>query len=484
MVNTPTDVQLPSRLPILPGLVLSGRYLLTETEPINRGDTLDVVLLPDGSVALLVADVVGHGVSAVVAVAQVRAVLRQRLSSGVGLLSALRDADQYAEQFPETCATTVCLAVIDRSGGVQYACAGQVPPLLLGADGRAELLPGLGSRPLGTGGEFRVGHAALGPQDALVLHTDGLNGSPQRSVAEARELLRRVARKTFLESLDDAAPVGQRGDDLCAQILGQVAPAAGAIDDTALLVAVRSPPPETFEFRLPAATKSPSDVRGPLNDWLDGLGAGLSDHIGISHAVVELVSNAARHAYQDGAVGASVQVFGELQDDGSAALTVSDQGCWSTEPSDGHGLMMAAGLADSITVRRDRTGTSVDLRFLLARPVPMLRSVRRQAAAKFEDFADDELRADASPGHLTAVGPIDEVSVELFHASLEEATRAGTTDAVIDLSGVTHLASPGVQSLFEFLGRAKRSRTSVSLVAPPDSPAGQILELVGLESRV
>ncbi|QIX27567.1 SpoIIE family protein phosphatase [Nocardioides sp. JQ2195] len=445
---------------------------------------MDAVLLPDGRTALLVADVVGHGVGAVVAIAQVRAILRQRLSTGVGLLDALRDADRYAEEFPETCATTVCLVALDQaSGEAEYVCAGHLPPLWLSAAGRTQVLPGLGSRPLGTGGDFRSGRVSMGPRDALVLYTDGLNGSPGRDLLEARQLLVQVAAQAFARSLDSPAPPAQRAEDLCSQILGEVSPPDGALDDAVLLVALRAPQPDVLRITLPADLAAVSEVRTSLNDWLDGLGAGLLDHIGLTHAVTELVANAVQHAYPPGSDGAMVHVVGALDEDGAVAVTVSDRGQWLERASDGQGLMMAAGLADSMTVRRESRGTSVDLRFLLSRPVHMLQSVAMNGMPRTNDPVAD-LHAEASPGLLTAVGPVDEVSVELFHASMEEATRSGTADAVIDLSGVTHLSSPGVQSLFEFLGRAKRSGSSLSLVAPPESPAGQILDLVGLESRV
>lgn len=44
-----------------------------------------------------------------------------------------------------------------------------------------------------------------------------------------------------------------------------------------------------------------------------------------------------------------------------------------------------------------------------------------------------------------------------------------TADVVVDLSGVTHLASSGMQSLFHVSGGAPSSGTSINLVDLPDS---------------
>ena len=83
-------------------------------------------------------------------------------------------------------------------------------------------------------------------------------------------------------------------------------------------------------------------------------------------------------------------------------------------------------------------------------------------------------------GRLTASGPVDEGSAEQFHAALVEATCAGTEAATVDLTGLTLLASPGVQSLFELSARSTQSGVRMDIVASEQSPARRILDLVGL----
>src|SRR3546814_17601479 len=84
---------------------------MSGVEPLNKGDTLDALPLSGDRVALLVADVVGNGFAAAVAVSQVKAVLRERLGAGVDLQQVMMSADRYAFDLPEVCATTACVVI-------------------------------------------------------------------------------------------------------------------------------------------------------------------------------------------------------------------------------------------------------------------------------------------------------------------------------------------------------------------------------------
>ncbi|KQZ74852.1 SpoIIE family protein phosphatase [Nocardioides sp. Root151] len=483
MPTTPTDVQIPSGLPVLPGVVLTGSYLLTDVPPLNRGDTMDAIVLPHRRVALMVADVVGQGFGAALAVTQVRAILRERLTGGAGLLGALESVDAYAEHHPETCATTMCVAVLDLDNGhVEYGTAGHLPPMILTPFRPARMLPSEQGRPLGTGGDFHTGWAKLAPDDLLVLYTDGLVRTPARSLDLANAQLLQVAATALDRTM--SGPAVQRGDEVCRAILNGAGTAGDVRDDVALIVGARSPAPATYSIRASASTASASTVRDGLRDWLDAIGAGLLDHIGLDHALAELVTNATQHAYPDDTRDAErpLWVDAALDDSGTVTVTVSDAGRWREEVSDGRGLMMAAALADSMDVRRGPRGTEVELRLKLARPVQLLQSEPEPRAAPVVDDHDGELHTVAARGSLVAKGPIDGVTIEVFDAALHEATRAGTASATVDLSGVTHLASPGVQSLFEFLARTKRAGAELTFLAPAGSPAAQIMTLVGLVS--
>lgn len=478
MVTSATDLQIPSGLPVLPGVILTGRYLLADAQPLNRGDTMDAIVLGDHRVALMVADVVGHGVGAALAVTQIRTILRERLVNGAGLHGALESVNAYAELHPETCATTMCIAVLDlASGQVEYGTAGHLPPMLLRPFEPARMLPSEWGRPLGTGGSFETGRTTMESDDMLVLYTDGLVRTPARPLDVTNAELLHVAESALDDSM--AGSVAERSEAVCHQMLGAGRSAGDLRDDVALIVAGRCPALDPFRMSMPARVDSSAAIRRGLRGWLDAVGAGLLDHIGLDHAVAELVTNAAEHAYSAVTSDAErpVTVGAELDDTGTVSITVSDVGRWREDDSNGRGLMMAAGLADTMDVRHGPGGTEVELRLRMARPIQLLQSEPR---AMTDVAHEDELHTVAERGRLTADGPVDGVTVEVFHEALLEATRAGTAAATIDLSGVTHLASPGVQSIFEFLARSKRAGVELTLVAPPRSPAGQILEIVGL----
>ena len=482
MVTSVTGAQIPTGFPVLPGVVLTGRYLLTDAEPLDRGDTMDAIVLPHRRVALMVADVVGHGIGAALAIMQVRAILRDRLMGGASLLGAFEGVDAYAARHPETCATTMCVVVLDLdSGHVEYATAGHLPPVFLTPFESPRMLAAERGRPLGTGGEFHTGWATLGPDELLVLYTDGLVRTPAYPLDVANAWLLEVASTALDRTM--AAPVAERGDYVCQDILSRFVAASDVRDDVALIVGARGQMPAPFSMAVPARASSAVAVRAGLSAWLDEIGAGLLDHIGLGHAVTELVTNSARHAYSDhvGDAERAVRVDAGLDDWGTVSVTVTDFGQWCEDDSDGRGLMMAAGLADTMDICSGPDGTAVEVRLKMARPVQLLQQARESRAALVLDDRDDELHTIAERGKLIASGPIDEMSVEVFHAALHEATWAGTASATIDLSGVTHLASPGVQSLFEFLARSKRAGVELRLVAPSRSPAGQILKIVGLQ---
>lgn len=482
MVTPATAAQIPTTLPVLPGVVLTGRYLLTDAEPLDRGDTMDAIVLSHRRVALMVADVVGDGVGAALAITQVRAVLSDRLVGGSGLLGALESVDAYAEHHPETCATTMCVAVLDLdSGHVEYGTAGHLPPAVLTPFEPPRMLAAERGCPLGTGGEFHTGWATLRPDELLMLYTDGLVRTPARPLDVANAWLLEVASTALDKTM--AGPVAERGDYVCQEILSRFVAACDVRDDVALILGARGRMPAPFSMALPARASAAVAIRAGLSAWLDEIGAGLLDHIGLDHAVTELVTNSARHAYPDhvGDAERPVRVDADLDDWGSVTVTVADAGQWCDDDSDGRGLMMAAGLADTMDICRGPDGTAVKVRLKMARPVQSLQPATEARAALVLNDPEDELHTIAERGKLIASGPVDEMSVEVFHAALHEATRAGTAPATIDLSGVTHLASPGVQALFEFLARSKRAGVELSLVAPPRSPAGQILKIVGLQ---
>lgn len=488
-MNSTTDTQIPRMLPVVPGLVVAGQYALTEQEPRHRGDTLGACVLPGDRVVLMVADMVGHGFGASLAAGQLRALLWSFLHDGATLLQALEGLDRHAARDPDMAATAVGVALLDlRNGSMEYAAAGLSPPLVLRPGGAPVRLRAPCMRPLGTGGSMRTHTTRLGPDDMVVLSTnDFLQTQRPAAVRDGDDLASRAA-----QALDDCvgrgSPPCDRADEVGRSILSRQFTAA-MNDDVAVLVAQRMPAPESLSLQLDADTLDLGELHSRICRWLDDLGAGLSDHISIAHALIELATNVVNHAYRRSGPGGEwvvglgdrpVCVDAALDETGVVVATVTDRGAWRAPGTGaGRGLTMAGGLVDNLRVDRSPTGTRVEIRSRLGRPVHVWQGESSPSAQPGDPFPL-EMSAVVVTGHLTASGPVDEASAEIFHAALVEATLAGTEAATVDLTGVTLLASPGVQSLFDLSARSARSGVRMDIVAPERSPARHILDLVGL----
>lgn len=481
MGSTTTDAQIPTMLPVLPGVVLAGQYGLTDCEPIDRGDTLSACALSPCRVALLVADVVGHGFGAALAAAQVRAILWSDLTDGATLTAAVARLDRYAERHSELGATTLGVAVLDlEDGTLEYAAAGLLPPLVLTPHGSPRLLGAASMQPLGTRGITHVQRVALRADDMVVLSTNGLVSTSTKGLRQAAEDLGSLAARVLDDSLDRGSAPPQCADDVGRALVSRALPSEQC-DDIALLVAQRVVAPQRLTVHLSVDTFDVGALRSSVSGWLEQFGAGLADHISLGHALVELATNVVKHAYEsEPGSDHPFVVDATLDSTGAVTATVTDHGQWRVhQDPHGRGLTMTGGLMDSIKVHRSREGTAVEIRTRLGRPVQMWQA-ERGSTDLVGTALPDELSAVAVPGHLIASGPVDESSADLFHAALLEATHAGTVDATVDLTDVTHLSSPGVQSLFDLLERSSTAGVLLKIVAPKSTPARQILDLVGL----
>ena len=119
------DALLPADLPVAPALDVSATYLLAADDARAGGDWFDVIVRPDGTIALVVGDTVGQGIKASAVMGQWRAVLHERLLADDPIPEALRSLDRYARVHPESHAATVCVVVVDpASGAIEYCTAG------------------------------------------------------------------------------------------------------------------------------------------------------------------------------------------------------------------------------------------------------------------------------------------------------------------------------------------------------------------------
>src|SRR5207237_1067155 len=152
------------------------------------GDWYDAFARHDGSLALAIGDVAGHGISAATMMGQLRAGLRAYALEGhdpascLLLLSRLLDetAGDHEPRF-----ATACLALIDPATGMcRVGNAGHLPPVIRHADRTVRFIHGNGGPPLGIDpvDHFADDFAHLDPGSALVLYTDGLVEDRHRSL--------------------------------------------------------------------------------------------------------------------------------------------------------------------------------------------------------------------------------------------------------------------------------------------------------------
>ncbi len=157
------DVALQLQRAVLPDAVpdVAGWEIASHYAPGGRsgvgGDFYDAVPLPDGRLALVIGDVMGHGVPAAAAMAQIRAAVRAYLSLDPDPASVVGNLDVMFARLGITQLVTLWYAVADRAAGtIAFANAGHYPGLYVPACGSPELLTAPTRLPLGAGGDERV----------------------------------------------------------------------------------------------------------------------------------------------------------------------------------------------------------------------------------------------------------------------------------------------------------------------------------------
>jgi GAF domain-containing protein len=167
---------LPHRLPTLPGLRVTGRYLPGTRGMDIGGDWYDVIPTGD-EVALIVGDVEGHNVAAAAAMGQLRSAVRAFVTVGHRPSDVVADTNRLHMDLDPAPLASLCYARFHpRSGIVRIVRAGHLPPLLRLPDGQAEVLDVPGGPLLGidAAARFPESELSLVPGSVLALYTDGL----------------------------------------------------------------------------------------------------------------------------------------------------------------------------------------------------------------------------------------------------------------------------------------------------------------------
>ncbi len=285
---------LPRRLPEQNALDVAYRYLPAQAGV--GGDWFDVLPLPGARVALVVGDVVGHGLHAAATMGRLRTAVHNFTALDLppdellGLLDELVgriDQDEVADDGTAPVTGATCLyAIYDPvAGSCVIARAGHPPPALIRPDGTVEFPEVPAGPPLGLGGlPFETTELRLAEGSRLVLYTDGLVEDRVHDIDVGLEQLRRA-----LET------AGETPEETCRTVLDARLPDRPG-DDIALLVARTRVlgPDQVAEWDVPNDPAAVAEVRSQvtrrLADW------GLDELAFTTELILsELVTNAIRY---------------------------------------------------------------------------------------------------------------------------------------------------------------------------------------------
>jgi PAS domain S-box-containing protein len=348
---------LPARLPTATRASIAAHYSSAGELEVG-GDWYDAVEQGDGSVVVMVGDVVGRGLSAATAMGQLRSAMSALALAVDRPREILAVLDRYAPQIDGARLATIAIARIDPVNHVfQYASAGHMPGVVVLPDGTTELLEPDRSLPLDAAPEAPRDEVErdFPPGATLVLYTDGLIERRGESLDVGFRRLTRTC--SSLARLDV--------DDMCEHLVAALLPRQEQRDDVAALcIRLDTEPSDALRRRFPADPGELARLRRDLREWL--LQAGLSSRraADLVLAVDEACANAVEHAYGDGQPGDVVVEVSRSPDDEVIAC-VQDGGRWRDTPADpnrGRGLRIIEAVVDEVDIQTGATGTTLRLR--------------------------------------------------------------------------------------------------------------------------
>ena len=345
---------LPDRLPDIPGLALAARYLPGAAGTEVGGDWYDVIPLGDGRVAIAMGDVVGRGIQAASLMGQLRNGLRAYAIEGHSPTAVLERLDRLVQSLNPGRMATLLFMVLEPDGrNIVFANAGHLPPLVVAEDRSPRLLEGARGVPLGVlpYASFDETTARLEPGSTLVIYTDGL-------VEE-----RGISIEIRLADLQRAASADFEGpNELCERLLREMLPEGPGVDDVAVLALTTAPAStDRLALTLPAEPEALITARRALRNWLTEVGVDPEALYDITLATGEACTNAIEHAYAPGEASFDLEA---VKRDADVIVSVRDYGSWRPPRGQnrGRGLKLMDTLMDEVNVRRDKTGTTVELR--------------------------------------------------------------------------------------------------------------------------
>jgi serine phosphatase RsbU (regulator of sigma subunit) len=291
---------LPQRLSGHESVDYVSRYLPAKSRAGVGGDWFDVIPLSGARVALVVGDVVGHGLHASAAMGRLRTAVRALADVDLPpdeLLAHLDDlvthlaATEEAVADPDLGAVSgivaTCLYLVydPVARTCSVASAGHPVPMVVAPGGTVDAIGVSPGPPLGVGGlPFEARERDLAEGSLLVLYTDGLITACGRDVDKGIACLREVLGRPAADL-----------DEVCGNVLAGLLPVAPE-DDVALLVARARglPADDVATWDVPDDPAAVAGMRAEASQRLAGWGKPEAAFT-LELVVSELVTNAIRY---------------------------------------------------------------------------------------------------------------------------------------------------------------------------------------------
>jgi serine phosphatase RsbU (regulator of sigma subunit)/DNA-binding response OmpR family regulator/anti-sigma regulatory factor (Ser/Thr protein kinase) len=372
LVETLQRSLLPDRLPRHPRLELAARYLPSGLAPQVGGDWYDAIELDSDRTAVMIGDVVGHGVRAATTMSELRNALRAYAVEGHSPGVALQQLEHLvgATVGAGMIATVLFLVIDTGEETVTVARAGHPPPAVRGVDREVRFLESDNSLPLGINENAVHDEATypIGPGETLLLFTDGL-------IERRRESF-----SIGLDRLGEALGGGPVDvEELCDHVLARTIGEHPSDDDVALLaVRLLGQPVGPLRLTLPARSEAVTVARHRLRSWLQANAPSIDGVLrsDLEVAFSEACTNVVRHAYgpRDATFSASMALEAD-----AVALEVRDGGSWRPARGQygGRGLLLMRELCDEMIIERGTDGTTVRMRRRLGDVAGKLEPARR-----------------------------------------------------------------------------------------------------------
>jgi serine phosphatase RsbU (regulator of sigma subunit) len=343
---------LPQGLPSLPAATAAARYLPAGGGMDVGGDWYDVIPLSADRVALVIGDVMGHGLP--------EAVIMGRLRTAVQTLSDLElppdellgHLNDLVSGIGDDVFATCLYAIYDPITRVcTFARAGHPPPAVVWPDGMVCFAEPATDPPLGVAEPpFEAVELTLPEDGLLVLYTDGLIESAECDTDTGMSRLAGLLQTRHAEGLDR----------LCESLTRALPPGDQRRADDAAVLAVRlhaTPPDAVATWSLPEDPRAAGAARRHVRDQLAAWH--LEELTSTTEVLAsELVANVVRHASGPARLRLLrsrtlvCEVF-----DGSQTTPRIRRASWTDEG--GRGLQMIAALCDRWGARYMTSGKCI-----------------------------------------------------------------------------------------------------------------------------